>query len=357
MNFGNNMKMNRENYRSYDAINYSLLSQVDKNPSKVNSDEDVWSKGIKFGTLVDYMCFEPDKVDEEFYVSNADREPSKTAKKLADWILENYDPWITDTNDIFGKATFYNPEKETIHALNDLLELAEEAVGSSTSFEKYGGVDYLKEKILSQNKHVISQELYDKAKYATMTLNTHEFTRNYFVNFDKNVEIQNQVPLLWYPSYYDDELESPAKSLLDIVIINHEEKTVIPVDLKTTSSFAGGFETQMIKWRYYLQASYYWHAVKYVINNHDKISHYAVKPFKFIVLSSKDVNHPYVYTTSANTIICGKNGGIIDRYDSEVRGWIQLIKDLKWHEKYDKWDYSREIYESNGNQELDIFTQ
>jgi hypothetical protein len=326
-----------------------MLSQLDKNPSGVQDEDREWTDGMAFGTLVDYMCFEPSKVQEEFYVSEADREPSKTAKQLADWILENKDfNAVSVDNDsvVLGQSYSYAN-------LKDVLEEAKEAIGKSTSFKKYGGVDYLKEQIESENKHVVDSQLYNKARDATMTLKTHPFTRDYFTSNSK--EVQFQVPIVWDPSEWDDDIKWMAKSLLDIVLIDHEERTVTPVDLKTTSRSVYKFPNAFLRWRYYLQASYYWHGLYQRVKSHDEISDYVVKPFEFVVISQKDVQHPLVYTTTENTLLKGRDGGHLERWNTDVRGWTQLIKDLKWHEKEGKWNYSREIYENNGQIELDVF--
>ncbi len=341
------MKMNRENYREYDAINFSKLGQLDRNPSKVDEEKD-WHDGMAFGSLVDMMCFEPTRVEEEFYVNDADRSPSKTAKKLADWILENKNVGIDDHG-------IHCIENNTRFGLSSMLTDASDAIGSSTDFDRYGGIEYLESQIKSQDKKVVSEELYSNARQATRTLKTHEFTRRYFNNPDKNIVIQNQEPVLWDPSYYDDDLNWMAKSLLDIVIFDHEENTVTPVDLKTTSSSVFMFERKMTKWRYYLQAAYYYDGLNWRIKNHDEVDDYEMLPFEFVVISSKNLHNPLVYETTENDLDVGRNGGTLSYNDREVRGWIQLIKDLKWHERNNKWDYPREVYESEGKVELDIF--
>lgn len=342
-------EFNRENYRDYDAVNVSKLSQLDRNPSKVDKEKD-FHDGMAFGSLVDLMCFEPDKVEEEFYVNEADRDPSGTAKELADWIFEN-----KDNLKVWNKNIYNGTNNSNLSDLETLLKQAEEAVGSSTNFEKYGGVDYLKAQIESQDKYVVSEELYKKARQAKMTLFTHDFTSDYFNDNRSHIEIQHQVPLLWDPSYYDDELDCQAKSLLDTVIFDHRNKTVRPVDLKTTSSSVHLFERKMKKWGYYLQASYYTDGLYWIIQNHDEINDYEVLPFEFKVISSKSLNHPLVYTCTQNDLLCGREGGVLSYGNREVKGWVQLIKDLNWHEKHQKWDYSREVYENNGKVELDIF--
>lgn len=342
-------EFNRETYRDYDAINYSKLSQLAKNPSQVDEDKD-WHDGMAFGSLVDLMCFEPNKVEEEFYVNDADREPSSTAKDLADWILDNKDVQIDDHGVCVKKGG-------NRYGLPILLDDAEEAIGSSTSFEKYGGVEYLKSQIESQDKKVVSRDLYDKARNAMRTLKTHEFTRNYFKDPRSHIEIQHQVPILWDPSYYELTLDfAKSKSLLDTVIIDHYHKIVKPVDLKTTSSSVFRFPQKVNKWGYYLQAAYYHDALKYKVDHHDGISDYDVLPtFDFVVISSKNLNSPLIWTATENDLKVGREGGVLSFNDREVRGWIQLIKDLKWHEKHNKWNYPREVYENNGKVELDVF--
>ena len=343
------MEFNRETYREYDAINYSKLSTLQKNPSDVVDDRDTWNDGMAFGSIVDILCFEPELFDKQFYVSSANREPSGTAKKLADWILEN----VTGLK-IGSLGSVISEEwQNQSWGLSDLLDKAEEAVGSSTNFQKYGGLDYLKEQIESKNKHVVSQELVLKAKAARNTLLTHKFTKKYFTEQDNTYELKFQVPILW--SLKDHGIDELGKCLLDIVLIDHEEKKVYPIDLKTTSRSALGFESQVLKWSYYLQASYYYYAMKFVAEKDKSYTDYTVQPFKFIVLSQKDINRPYIYNTTEEELVCGKDGGYINRWDTEVRGWKQLIKDLQWHIKNNKWNYSREVYENNGEVELNIF--
>jgi hypothetical protein len=111
----------------------------------------------------------------------------------------------------------------------------------------------------------------------------------------------------------------------------------------------------MTKWRYYLQAAYYYDGLNWRIKNHDEVDDYQMLPFEFVVISSKNLHNPLVYQTTENDLSVGRNGGKLSYNDREVRGWIQLIKDLKWHERNNKWSYPREVYESEGKVELDIF--
>ena len=188
-----------------------------------------------------------------------------------------------------------------------------------------------------------------------MTLKTHEFTRDYFKDNRSHIEIQFQVPILWDPSFYDDSLDGKAKSLLDIVILDHKNETVLPVDLKTTGSSVFTFESKMTKWRYYIQGAYYYDAINWRVDNHDEISDYQVLPFEFVVISRQNLNNPLVYTMTEQDLDAGRNGGELSYNGREVRGWIELMKDLKWHQENNKWNYSREIYENDGKIELDMF--
>lgn len=347
--------INRENYRAYNAINYSQLARLDKNPSSVVEDREVWNDGMAFGDLVDLMLFDASKIEEQYYVSKADRKPSGTAKLLADWILENYDIRHVDKN-MSGETVLMCHDEWIEVLLSKALDLAKDEVGKSTSFKKYGGLSYLKEQVHSRDKTVVTKELYDKATKAKITLSTHDFTSGYFRNSSRHVDLKFQYPILWDASEWDDEIKWPSKSLLDILIVNHDKKVLVPVDLKTTSRSARFFESSIIKWRYYLQASYYFHAAEYLTLDEDSEYYgYDVWPFRFIVLDQSNLDTPYVYNCSKEMMAKGRDGGVIKRYDNEVRGWIQLIKDLKWHERNNKWEYPRDIYMSNGVKELNIF--
>lgn len=349
--------LTRENYREYDAINASLLKDLASHPSKLQEpdEEKEFNDGMALGDMIDILCFEPERFNEEYYINTADRDPSKTAKMLADWIFEGYKDRLEIVNDDVVAYTDFDWDGEAPQlSLQTLLSNAEDSLGKSTNFEKYGGPQYLKSLIQAKNKHVVGEELANKAKKATQVLKNHSFTRKYFVEeaTPDHVDLHFQVPIEWELKPYTG-VEDTAKSLLDIVMVNHNQETIYPIDLKSTGSYHYRFPREIVRLKYYIQASYYYYAVQSVTGI--DLPDYDIAPFQFVVSSEKDITNPRLFYMNKKDIIKAKEGGVLSYSDREVRGWVQLIKDLYWHRENDVWSYSREVYENNGVEQVEVF--
>ena len=137
-------------------------------------------------------------------------------------------------------------------------------------------------------------------------------------------------------------------------MIDHNEKKIYPIDLKTTGKHVLSFSQSFVQWHYYIQAAFYTDAVKYLRDNlYPELSGYSIELFKFVVISSKDPMRPLVWETTDHTISCGKEGGFINgRYR---KGYIELAKDMKWHIDRELYDYPREVYEGQGTLTIDVF--
>ncbi len=190
----------------------------------------------------------------------------------------------------------------------------------------------IKEHFASLGKVKIYKEEYESAKALLEGLQTHMFTKHYFITED-NCEIKHQVPLLF----------DKYKALLDGILINHNLKTIEPYDLKTSEDSALGFPDKFFKFRYDLQAAIYTEAVKVYKDTY--YPDYELLDFKFVVGSFNYPNKPLVYNAK-NILDIGKNGG--EYKGKYYKGYLQLTQEYFWHKEYDKWDYRKEVYDQKG---------
>jgi hypothetical protein len=117
--------------------------------------------------------------------------------------------------------------------------------------------------------------------------------------------------------------------------------------LKTTSGAATAFRSAFIKWRYYLQASFYHFGLS-------RVSDYEVQPFEFIVASTTDFPcRPLIYKCTNKDLHIGRFGGTSSN-GYKTKGWEELIDELEWHTRENLWEYSFEFYQ-NGHVKLDTF--
>ena len=145
----------------------------------------------------------------------------------------------------------------------------------------------------------------------------------------------------------------PCKSLLDGLTINFRSKTVIIYDLKTTQKL-WRFEESMEMYDYERQLSYYTMAVKWYLENECgidgediaynwKFSHYIIG----------------IDTTGSYEIRVFKVE--LKMHESKKLNLVsttakieEALFDIAWHQSTDKWEHSREYYEGDGSESLNL---
>lgn len=87
-----------------------------------------------------------------------------------------------------------------------------------------------------------------------------------------------------------------VKIMPDLLKINHKDKTVQPVDLKTSAMPAWGFKENFLDFRYDLQASVYSDILRITMDASDDLNDYEILPYLFTDVSRTDkIPVTYVY--------------------------------------------------------------
>ena len=85
------------------------------------------------------------------------------------------------------------------------------------------------------------------------------------------------------------------KSMMDKVVIDHQEKTIQVYDLKCTWSVENFLEEYYLYRRAYIQAYLYFWAATHFRESDENLSGYKVMPPRFIVCDSTNYYNPLVY--------------------------------------------------------------
>lgn len=149
-----------------------------------------------------------------------------------------------------------------------------------------------------------------------------------------NVEEYNEIPIFWEYETTEKKIV-PCKSMLDRLVIDHDNKTIKLIDLKTTSNL-GTFHKSVDKYKYYRQLAFYWKAIEYEFKN---LQDYKRENY-IIALRTKELPECKVFEISNDLIELG---------NKEIEN---LMKDISWHFENDSWKYSREYYEGTGVEKL-----
>lgn len=305
------MIITRENYREYDAINYSKLSSLDKSPKDVH--EGKFNEGIRTGSMLDMLCFDG---EEEFfnkiYVSSLKDSdlPSDAVKKIIDNCGDFSDESLLDTANLLNYGQSWKPETR----LNKILE---------------SGEAYIRELENSADKEIISLEFYTYLNKAVEKIKTDPSTRSFFEDSDFQKPLVAELMI--------EGSKHKFKCLCDIYEESHK---IIIADLKFTSRPLSSFEYDFIKWRYDLQAGLYTSIAGEI----------AKKPVEFYNIAYSQADDTvFKFKSSPKTLYCGKYGGTIN--GRKYKGYQQLAKEFIWHTEHDSWELP---YEFCVNSELDI---
>lgn len=133
-----------------------------------------------------------------------------------------------------------------------------------------------------------------------------------------------------------------CKSLLDGLTLDFKNKKATIYDLKTTQKL-WHFEDSIEQYDYLRQLCYYYQAVVWYLRYELK-EDWNKWSFEFYIIG--------IDTTGSNEIRVFK----IDQFDVYSRKDIILnaMQDISWHQNTDKWDHSREYYEGNGSESLNL---
>jgi hypothetical protein len=135
------------------------------------------------------------------------------------------------------------------------------------------------------------------------------------------------------------------KSMMDKVIVDHENKIIQVYDLKCTWSVEGFYKEYYLYRRAYIQAFLYWHAAHYHFKDLVDQGYYVAYP-KFIVCDSTNYFSPLIYTLDTEDMENARDG--FEHKGYKYPGVLSIIDDLKWAIENDVWNISRINYLNSG---------
>tara|TARA_R100000654_G_scaffold2251_4_gene8289 strand:+ start:19584 stop:20618 length:1035 start_codon:yes stop_codon:yes gene_type:complete len=341
-------------YQTISALNQSTLKQIlispkayveakERQEAKIESSE----QHFVFGSLVDMMLTESKEAfDKKYAVIPDDTGVSETIAKIVKGVYdEMYEKTPTNLEDY---------PKEILQHCN--YELYQSRWKDETRFKKIveQGSKYFDILKKCGTKTIITESEYAKAVNCVMALRSDVHTSEYCQkkSDDPNIEIINKHVIM----FEHDGLE--FKGELDRIIVNHQEKTITPIDFKTTSKSVLNFENSFWHFRYDFQAAVY--TLGLTRDKSDRLKSYyedgySFKPMLYIVVETFLKNPPMVFEISKEVINTGLYGNVdkVPKIKENLEGFYQAIKRFKYATEYDAWDYPME-YDTKGKTTIQL---
>lgn len=341
------LPITEQEYREDGCMHYSTLTTYERGGvhSIPTLGERKESSSLTFGSIVDCMITSTEEEFNDTYF-------------IADF------PDISDqiTNIVKGLFNCYKDQYNSLTDIPDHIILAtldEVNYGKNwkptTRLDKIrnGGTEYYSLLKYSENKTLISSEVYNEAILAVQALKEAKSTaylfapnnpyepeveRLYQLKFRIYVKRLNMSPIPNYDIISDNRPEInnellrkgyiPYTIMADEILVLHKEKKIFPIDLKTSSHYEDEFFKSFIEWSYHDQARLYSLAIEAAIKQDDYFKDFTMMNYSFVVVNKKTLT-PMVWrysdTYKWGTLYYGKNKQI------ECRHPFEIGEELKWY--------------------------
>jgi hypothetical protein len=299
--------------------------------------EDKDTQAATIGRVVETLLLEPEEFDNRFYMSSCAEAPSALMLAFVNALYKH----TKEATDDHGNVT---------RSFEDISKDAYVDSGFKIKYEavigKFVGSDaeiYYNEMrtVKAKNLTVVTAEDVSNAEKIVEELRNNPVTKD-VVNLvsSSRYTVNNQLQVEGY------EIDGHKfKSMMDKVVVDHDEKTVQVYDLKCTWSVENFLEEYYLYRRAYIQAFLYREAAAFWASELGYGDYEILAP-RFIVCDSTNYYNPLIYTLSQSDLDDAYKG--FTYKNREYKGVGSIIADLKWAMENNTWNISRENSIANG---------
>lgn len=302
-----------EEYRADSALSYSTLAKFERGGfNELNKLFDkVESPSLTFGSAVDSLITGGEaEFNERFLVAEF--------------------PSISD-NLIQIARTLHTRYGETYRSIDMISDNILAEVGKECEFyanDKYTNyrVKLIKENCnefynllyLSVGKTILDTQTYNDVLRAVEALKTSENTRIYF---NGNDPFTPEIEMLYQLKFKAALNNIEYRCMFDGLRVDHKNKTIQPIDLKTSFKKEWDFYKSFIEWNYQIQNRLYYRILLENIKGDEYFKDFKILPYKDIVVNRYTLT-PLIwdcdFTFAIGTLAFGKNNQIVMRDPEEI---------------------------------------
>ena len=312
-------KVSEEEYRADPALSYSTLAKYER--EGFNNLDKLFDRletpSLTFGSAVDSIITGgQEEFDERFMVAEFPSTPdsiTKIVKSLFNQCRDSYRSLTMIPDNAIIKETEYQS-----YQMNWKPETRAKVI-------KEKGADYYNLLFVAGDRTILDTTTYQDVCNAVRALKESESTKFYFA--DNNPFVPNI--RRFYQLKFKACLEGiEYRCMSDLLIVNHENKTIQPIDLKTSSHAEWDFYKSFVEWNYQIQARLYWSIIVQNMDEDEYFKDFELLDYMFIVVNRRTLN-PLVWncplTRFVGTLYFGKNKQI------EMRDPEDIGKELSFY--------------------------
>ena len=276
-------------YRADPALSYSTLAKFDRGgfQSLPTLFDKISSPSLTYGSIVDALITGTlEEFNNNFqivYLPDISDSLKQIALLLHSRFARQYKTLKDIPNDALAQAglecNYYANSKYETYRIKLIKENCNE---------------YYNMLQLGNGKQLITREEFESAQKAVEALKTSEATKFYFnppSPFETHLEKLYQLKF----KGRDEQTGIDYRIMADLIVVDHKNKTIQPVDLKTSSHFEYEFHKSFVDWNYHEQARLYYRIIKQNCEKDEYFKNFEILDYKFIVVNKKTLQ-PCVWT-------------------------------------------------------------
>lgn len=279
------------------------------------------------GTMIHEYILQPEEFWKDYIILDFAVPKVRQQKDLLEFYstARLVDPFASEDDIlIMSYEAAYNNNKSKEKKIQEAKELVE-------LYQNY--IEYFRNK---DSKKVISFADLNMLKAIKKNMEDHKKANELLFNYPETFEVHNEFHINWEYPNASSLGDLPCKSLLDRVMIDHTNKKIILVDIKTTADVYN-FKHSVEEFDYCRQLAYYWLAIHWYFKNELKlnIEEYEYETY-IVAVQSHDGYEVRVFKFNSKAI------------EERLVTIDYAIKRIAWHKNNNLWDHMKEYYDEDG---------
>lgn len=320
-----------EEYRADPAISYSTLSRFEREGWRNigNLFTRIETSSLTFGSAVDCLLTDgEDAFRERFFVADFPNIPDSIIRIVK---------VLFDSNQEQHRNLDFIPDREVIQCASMFDYQNNWKPETRAKVIKEKGEEYYSLLYLTNGRVLLSTDEYHDVLQCVEELRTNNRTESYFSDspFDEDVE---KVFQLKFKAEYEGQ---EVRCMFDELIVDHANKEIYLIDLKTTGHPEEEFEKSFVAWRYDIQAKLYTYILRENLKRDPYFRSFHINNYEFITINRKTLA-PIVWQFDLNF----SQVDLQDENGKVLRDWRKILEDLVYYFNHPSTKYSREVMQN-----------
>lgn len=307
-------------YRADPALSYSTLAKFEREGFDKLSTlfEHISTPSLTLGSMVDTLITgSREEFERQFFVADFPSVGEKE-QQIAKALYQQWYSMFPSFNEL--------PDEEILKAANIIGFYANWKDSTRVKCLKERCAAYYRLLFLAEGKAVVDTATYKRALAMVQALKESPATSGYFADNQPDSPVQR-----YYQLKFKNTFEGVSyRSMADLIIVDYEDKKVMPFDLKTSGHPEWHFEDSFLQWSYMIQARLYWRNICATMDKDDYFKDFTLENYRFIVVN-KDTLTPLVWEFPYTQFY----GSLMDNNGSVYKDPFVIGKELQGY-LYDK---------------------